>query len=297
MESTLPWPEKYAPTSLETLAVNKTKVDQVRGWLEAVLDGRSHQRLLILKGPAGSGKTATIQCLSKELKYEILEWKNPSGASSGENGLEYSSFSGMFEEFLARAGKWNPLDLVSSAGTPIEQPDMYKGETSNDRKVILIEDFPNILTPSSAPLQAFQHSIKSFLALPAEANPSPLILIITESPNLTGNAAFTVQRLVGPAILHHPRTSEIEFRPIAKRFMVKALERVLQRECMENKRIWGPSKAVLEKVGDIGDIRSALAGLEFLCITGEETWRGEVKLNVKTKKKQNEQIAQRHEQL
>lgn len=33
------------------------------------------QRILLLTGRAGTGKTSTIRVLSRELGFEILEWK------------------------------------------------------------------------------------------------------------------------------------------------------------------------------------------------------------------------------
>lgn len=288
--TSLPWPEKYAPKTIDQLAVNKSKVAQVRTWLEQVLFGRSSKRLLVLKGPAGAGKTATLECLSKELGFDLLEWRNPSSNDSGHDGASFSSFSSLFEEFLARAGKWNTLDIITTSGdvaTPAASPKEDDTIEKASKKVILIEDFPNMLVSSSSPLLAFQHSVKSFLALPPQNNPSPIVMIITETPNFTGSSALTAHRLLGSSVLHHPRTSEIEFRPIAKTFMTKALEGVLHQENRENKRQWGPGRAILEQIGGIGDIRSALAGLEFLCISGaEDAWKGEVRLGaVKGKKK------------
>lgn len=32
------------------------------------------QRILVLTGPAGVGKTATIRALSHDLNYEVIEW-------------------------------------------------------------------------------------------------------------------------------------------------------------------------------------------------------------------------------
>ncbi len=34
----------------------------------------AHQRILVLTGPAGVGKTTTIQVLTKELGVECVEW-------------------------------------------------------------------------------------------------------------------------------------------------------------------------------------------------------------------------------
>ena len=42
-----------------------------------VSDDQAHiQRILALTGPAGTAKTATVRILSRELGFEILEWRN-----------------------------------------------------------------------------------------------------------------------------------------------------------------------------------------------------------------------------
>jgi hypothetical protein len=83
------------------LAVHKRKVEDVRRWLlEAFVESgpsaklrkyrvsvcrwRFHrpmslmilQRILTLTGPAGTAKTSTLHVLSRELDFEILEWRN-----------------------------------------------------------------------------------------------------------------------------------------------------------------------------------------------------------------------------
>lgn len=42
-DDTRPWVDKYAPTTLDELAVHKKKIDDVRGWLQDVLDGQSRK--------------------------------------------------------------------------------------------------------------------------------------------------------------------------------------------------------------------------------------------------------------
>jgi cell cycle checkpoint protein len=60
-----PWTEKYGPLSLDELAVHKKKVSDVRTWLEDVYSGQQRKRLLLLKGPAGSGKTTAMALLQR----------------------------------------------------------------------------------------------------------------------------------------------------------------------------------------------------------------------------------------
>jgi cell cycle checkpoint protein len=86
------------------LAVHKRKVSEVASWikdfahhgmvsfpvpappflvallcfvLSVVLDTGLIQKLLVLSGPAGSGKSTTIFSLAKEMGIQIIEWINP----------------------------------------------------------------------------------------------------------------------------------------------------------------------------------------------------------------------------
>jgi cell cycle checkpoint protein len=115
------WVEKYEPQCLKDLAVHKRKVDDVRRWLAEAFGGRSHpkhrvgfsplfwrprasltiaQRLLILSGPAGSAKTATMRVLAREMDFEITEYKN------NTDTIQFSAFTSepstcRFDDFIA----------------------------------------------------------------------------------------------------------------------------------------------------------------------------------------------------
>lgn len=264
------------------LAVHPKKVAEVRSWLEHVLDGFSKQRLLILKGSAGTGKTATINALSRELGFEILEWKNPTGAAGGAMYGEEDAFSsglaGVFEEFVSRAGRFGSLEMAPTSSLPSMAPNLARKSTTSDagggKKIILIEDFPNALFASSqAPLASFRHTIKSFLGMVKSSRSAPplppLVLIISESATVTGPGAFTAHRLLTAEILNHPLTASISFNKIAPTFMLKALAAVMAQESRESGRKFGPSIPLMEALTSSGDVRSAIMGLEFLAVNGD----------------------------
>lgn len=261
------------------LAVHPKKVAEVRYWLEHVLDGFSKQRLLILKGSAGTGKTATINALSRELDFETLEWKNPTTAERGvtrrEDGVFSSGLAGVFEEFVCRAGRFGSLEMAPTSTAPSATHRSTASESGGDkRRIILIEDFPNALfTSSQASLASFRHTIKSFLAMvkPFRSAPPlpPLVLIISESATVTGPGAFTAHRLLSAEILNHPLTASISFNKIAPTFMLKALTAIMTQETRESGRKFGPSIPLMEALTSSGDVRSAIMGLEFLAVNGD----------------------------
>ena len=201
----------------------------------------------------------------------------------------YQSMSDQFEEFLGRSSKFGGLELIDSIGderaVSSATPDSSDGK-STKRNVILLEDFPNTFLSTSSILKAFRSSIVQFLATTTPAvgtmfskgkgppeNITPVVIIITETRiNSTTDASdsFTAHRLLGADILSHPGVSTIEFNPIAPTLLSKALDLVCQKEARHSgrRRTLGPS--VLKRLGEVGDVRSAIGSLEFLCIRGED---------------------------
>lgn len=285
-----PWTERFAPTNLDELAVHKRKVADVRRWLDDVVAGRARQRLLVLKGAAGTGKTATVRLLARDMGLDVLEWKNPNGSGgsivAGTGG--YQSASTQFYDFVARGGRFAQLDVEDDVAQipspnsmpmpPPPQPD------AGSRRILLVEEFPNTFMRSSSALTAFRGAILQYLSanVPslnsfAQHQPkppvTPIVMIISETLLSTSTASadsFTAHRLLGPEILRHPGTTIIEFNSIAPSLLVKALELVVLKEARRSGRRRTPGPLVLKKLSEIGDIRNAVASLEFLCLKGDQ---------------------------
>ncbi|KAI1150505.1 cell cycle checkpoint protein RAD17 [Nemania diffusa] len=280
-----PWSERFGPTNLDELVVHKKKVADVRRWLEDVMAGRMRQRLLILKGAAGTGKTTTIRLLAKEMRCEILEWRNPTTSLGGPQGFQ--SASAQFEEFIGRGGKFSQLDLDLEESAPKKN-----GLSDSTRKIMLIEEFPNTFARSSTAMMSFRKAVLQFLAMntpslsifakQASKDPiTPVIMIISETLLTTTSASadsFTTHRLLGPEITRHPGTCIIEFNAIAPTLLAAALDLIVQKEAKKSGRRRTPGPLVLKKLGEIGDIRSAISALQFLCLKGdlEADWGSQV---------------------
>ncbi|KAL8952072.1 MAG: hypothetical protein Q9222_001983 [Ikaeria aurantiellina] len=283
---TRPWAERYGPNAIEELAVHKKKVADVREWLHNVLQGNSGKRLLVLRGPAGAGKTATISSLAEAMGFGVLEWANPIVADFSSDS--YLSTSSLFDDFLRRGGKFSSLEVGGSQdkdGPPVRLlPE--EGAAAATKKVILIEELPNVFASSSTAVQTFRSAILRYLASPPlsyvsfmspnrdnEISPMPLVMIITEtqvSNNTPFGDSLTAHRLLGLDIMNHRSVDVIEFNPIASTFITKALNLVLQKVAKQDGLPMVPSTSILRRLGEFGDVRSAIGSLEFLCLRGPE---------------------------
>ncbi|CAD6505670.1 BgTH12-01160 [Blumeria graminis f. sp. triticale] len=153
----------------------------------------------------------------------------------------------------------------------------------NRRKsIILIEEFPNTFSTSSCTLRSFRSSILQYLISNTPSSSKykntssnfivPVILIVSETRLTTSTSSadsFTAHRLLGPDILQHPGLETIEMNPIAPTFMIKALETIVQKESRKSGRKKTPGTEALKRLGEVGDIRSAISSLEFLCLRGD----------------------------
>lgn len=249
--------------------------------------------MLVLRGPAGCGKTTTVSLLSKALGFDVLEWKNPPASEFNTKG--YTSTGAQFEEFLGRGDKFSGLELDGTESTP--DAGGSHDPTPPQRRIILIEEFPTILSRNSSGLAAFRLSLQRYLAATALSRSSnqviseetmnpPIVLVVSET--LLGSASsvldnLTAHRLLGPDVYNHPNATFIDFNSIAPTYMQKALRLVLEKEARHSRRVQVPGPAFLERMSEIGDIRSAISSLEFVCLRGDKSgaWGGSIKKKTK----------------
>jgi cell cycle checkpoint protein len=275
--------------------VHKKKVADVRTWLTDVYSGKQRKRLLLLKGPAGSGKTATMALLSKELGAHMHEWKNPTSSMSASEGIV--SATAQFEDFVARTGAFGSLTFDGPTQSP-----PHVSPTTNDRQkqLILVEEFPNTFSRASSAVQSFRSSVLNFLAaatpsattfFSGQVSPgqsvAPIVMIISETLLSTNTAAadsFTAHRLLGPEILTHPGVSVIEFNAIAPTYMTKALDLIVVKEARKSGRRNTVGPQVIQRLAELGDVRSAVSSLEFLCVRGDSSDEYGAKVNFSKKK-------------
>lgn len=277
-----PWADQYPPVNMDELAVHKRKVSDVQRWLTDVFTGRSRQRVLVLRGPAGSGKTTTVSLLAKVLGYEIIEWRQP--LISEYSAYNNTSLSAQFDEFLGRGEQFGALTLTGDDDSTVRRKSQNMN-SSNQRRIILVEDFPSFLGQGSTGLLAFRASLQKYLAATVPTSycsavppdSPPIVMIISEA--MLGSASgtfdsFSSYRLLGPDISGHPGIGFIDFNPVAPTFMAKAIDLVLKKDARRSNRKQIPGTAVLKQFYGSGDIRSAISAVEFFCLRTGDLGRG-----------------------
>ena len=244
------WIEKYAPRSMDELAVHKKKVESVRDWLDDSFKGfeahgsRTRQKLLILTGPSGCAKTATVSVLAAEMKFDIIEWINPAGFKRVDVEGKVSMYEHQmkqFASFLLRARHYQSLD--------------FEGEATAGRKVILVEDVP-FLESDSEQLEQFRACLASYF----QHATFPLVFILCD----TSSGSSSLDYILGDLKSQRMRYEHIAFRAINLTLMSKVLRRVLEQEqiSVDNE------KEVFAQIHEEskGDVRAALNNLQVFCV-------------------------------
>lgn len=247
------WIDRYAPTDRDTLGVHPKKVEDVNNWLNEAYHKKlaKHRRVLVLSGPSGAAKTATLKILAEEQEIEILEFRNGSNLSFGgtdqgssfpfsflcptsrlqkQNKLKKSrettdreSLVQEFTQFLLRAGMSPALTLMpdpsfrpnSLPSTSIPIINTPSGSTT--KRLILVEDLPNI---SHYPTKlALRSALSQYLASPRVT--CPLVLIVSEALGRPGmgeeseggsrGESVDARNVLGIEILQAPGCQQILF--------------------------------------------------------------------------------------
>ncbi|KAJ1977946.1 Cell cycle checkpoint protein rad17 [Dimargaris xerosporica] len=288
------WVDKYAPTTVADLAVHKRKVQDVQNWLEQacaeVHPGPTSaptwsHRILVLTGPPGVGKTATLRVLAATLGLGIMEWTNPVHIDTGgplEPG-EYLSLARQLERFIQQADRFSALALSVGSTDPtaaaldnrLEVPAHPAGQ------IILLEDLPNLSVLSVR--TALDNCLRRYVE-PRRPRCYPLVLIISDSysrsslldDSLGSNTYSSLRRdqlggyrqVLPRDVLNSPYVTRLAFNPIAPTLLTKALKRVLT---LEWQATGHEARSAAQVPGDLsalvansqGDIRNALNNLQL----------------------------------
>lgn len=259
------WSEIYTPSTVDELAVHSRKVKDIENWIQESLSNTrisKYRKILLLDGTAGSGKSTTVKLLAKKLNINIIEYSNDLNSKYSVDDDDLGP-SRKFANFLGRSVTYKPLS--------------FNNESTSNRQLILIEDLPNVLE-----LHTRQSVHDAFRTHCNQYRPFnvPIVVIISDSGvrgsggNADENAQYgsnlnkdviDTRAMIPNDILDGPYCITIHFNPIAKSFLKKHLNLILDKHAQMNSFMKPHDEALDIIINSChGDIRSAINTLQII---------------------------------
>nr|GMC67728.1 cell cycle checkpoint protein RAD17 isoform X1 [Ipomoea batatas] len=246
------WVDKYKPCSLEEVAVHKKKVEEVKAWFEERLITRmdsSFNNVLLIAGPAGVGKSATVHAIASHLGATICEWNTPTPTIWKEHlhhsnsGLRYMSKLEEFESFAERTRKYG---LISSSVTGRPPAPV----------ILLIDDLPVVNG------KVAYERLNRCLMLLVQSVRIPTAILFTDYGKVD-SADFNMrcpEELLQS--LEYAGACKVTFNPITVNSMKKVLAKICR---MEQVEVSADSIEAIAKASG-GDMRNAITSLQYFCL-------------------------------
>ncbi|XP_031625363.1 cell cycle checkpoint protein RAD17 [Contarinia nasturtii] len=243
------WIENFSPRTKMELAIHAKKVAEVEDWFRVVRDRKMKNAapILLVTGPAGSGKTQTIKIIAKDFGYTTSEWITPVDIEhtrhDTRNDMDKITYTesqiDRFSQFLFQSSRYRSLFDISS------------------KRMVLVEDFPNVFIKDPNSFEEVLEKYKNY-------GKSPLIFIVTDTKSRSLNISYN---LFTDEIRGRFNITSIAFNPVADTMLKKGLKRICDIMGQPGFKVYysEPSKDQIDSIvlSAQGDIRSAVINLHF----------------------------------
>ncbi|WKX97515.1 hypothetical protein Q1695_013292 [Nippostrongylus brasiliensis] len=237
-----------APRNFCDLSVNPKQLDKLKALFLERESGIGH--IILVTGPAGSGKTSSINVIAEFLKFEVVKWER----SGNVELVNYAGDSYFKEE--------NELDslvaFLRSSSLPPERQDRRNRKCRG--KIYHIDELPLMAYSDAA---EFRRIIEPHLF----NNRHIIVFDLTTSES---SWYLSPKRVFPSYFINHLCISELEFNPVASTFMRKALRRTLDVLGYRSRMTVHDYRAV-EKIAN-GDLRNAINVLQFSLLCSRNTF-------------------------
>ncbi|VVC89301.1 unnamed protein product [Leptidea sinapis] len=245
--NSITWLRNFDPINVEDLAVNNKKIQEVEEWLQiSCSSSHNNSNILLLTGPVGCGKTATIHVLASKLNIKVTEWTTPID-------IELPSDNGAYEFKESQSKRF--LNFLLNAANFTSLLD------NNNKKLVMVEDFPNIFLRTSSEFAGVLQQYK-------ERAKSPIIFICSET--YTDNKD-TALNLFTQTFKEQFNINQIMFNSVSATGLRAALKRASEIISQHFGSTYNtPNSDIIESVinSSGGDVRSAITNLHFALLKG-----------------------------
>lgn len=254
-----PWTEKYKPTSSSAVVGNEEAATKLKTWLngwrssknnrdysssdefytsdDSMASNPENNQVAVLVGPHGSGKTASIYAVARELGYKVLE-VNASSRRPGKKILKD------FEEATkSHRVKNSSLDEIFKPKPKKKTQEKKPTTESSHKTLILMEDVDLVFEED----EGFVSAIFQL----ASNTKRPIVMTLTET-------CFHLSKIA-------PQQLRINYRPVTGKRVPALLQLVafIETECQLSQNC---ANALCQS----GDLRKGLLQLQYLLLSGKE---------------------------
>ncbi|CAJ1952520.1 unnamed protein product [Cylindrotheca closterium] len=240
------WVDRFTPRSSKELCVAPKKVKEIRNWIEDALKHREN-KLMVLVGSPGIGKSTTVRVLANEMDLDVLSWnasyvpRSHATFQSNTVSVQQTSAIDSFRDFLQHSG----------TGFSSLQMSGEDHSASRRESIILLEELPNLHGLEAA--RRFREMMSHHMS----RSQAPTVLIFSDVSE-GKHRPDDLEKLIDPTVLYSSSASIRQIHPATKPQMKKVLDRI----CKQTK--CKVSEGLLEELHfrSGGDIRYAVMNLQ-----------------------------------
>lgn len=227
--SNQPWVEMYQPKSVNEVAINPSKLKQLKEKMVGMLENSS-PRVLVVTGPSGCGKSTVVKLISKEISNGFVEYNETEDFNEFLNDCKY---------LIDNAKRFVVVENL---------PNVFYSETlrrfrqSIENWLFVDQDLPPLVICVTEFEKKFNENNNEFF-------------------NIENN--FNINTIFGKNILFYRNIEVLKFNSVAKRFLTKPLKQITTKEMVFQKIPQNKINAFLDIVVESGDIRLSINNLEI----------------------------------
>jgi energy-coupling factor transporter ATP-binding protein EcfA2 len=262
------WVNECKPSEINELCIHKKKLENLQQEIEDLIYKRTNNRILVVSGPCGSGKSTTVNLIAEKImKEKILKIRKLMIGSEISDNINNDDLKFTIEFNISKDSHFGNSSVYYFK----EFLNQCKMLTGLNEKCIIIEELPNLFHRETH--QDFQNSLLNWINMDSNFQLPPLIICLTEfdidndlnynnGTNFTIDNTFKVETVLGFKLMQFENSGwkRIRFNKVAKTFLKKAILRVCK---IKNVK---PNKIIdleIDRLSTLKDLRNAINTFEF----------------------------------